>query len=266
MTGLVIRGVRDLDGSVRDLCVAGAEIAATPVEGAEILDGAGWLALPRIADIHVHLDKTLLGEPWIPHYPTDQLSEDAPGQNRSFWRATGSLHWMCGRPGWCDRPPVTARRSCSRTSTSPTAAGVGRVETLLQVAAEHVEIMDIALVAFPQQGIVKNRQAEASLDAALSLGAEAIGGLDPATFDGDRDGQLDVIFALAERHGCRVDIHLHEPAETGTATMRAIAERALRRLDSSVAVRSVTDTRWPRSTTSNWASQRRRWRRPACRS
>jgi cytosine/adenosine deaminase-related metal-dependent hydrolase len=73
---------------------------------------------------------------------------------------------------------------------------------------------------------VRNKRATQLLDAALRLGADAVGGLDPATFDGDRDAQLDAVFDLAERHGCRIDIHLHEPGLTGTATIRAIAERA----------------------------------------
>lgn len=63
------------------------------------------------------------------------------------------------------------------------------------------------------------------LDAALAEGAEVIGGLDPAGFDGDVDGQLDVVFGLADRHGAGVDIHLHDPGTLGTGQLRAIAER-----------------------------------------
>ena len=63
------------------------------------------------------------------------------------------------------------------------------------------------------------------LAAALAAGAELIGGLDPQGFDGDLDGQLDVVFGLAGKYGKGVDIHLHDGGETGAAELRAIADR-----------------------------------------
>jgi cytosine/creatinine deaminase len=81
-------------------------------------------------------------------------------------------------------------------------------------------------VAFPQAGLLGNPATRDALDASLALGAEAVGGLDPVMLDGDREAHLDVIFELVERHGCRVDVHVHEPGPIGTATIRAIAESA----------------------------------------
>ena len=63
--------------------------------------------------------------------------------------------------------------------------------------------------------------------AALMAGADLIGGLDPAGFDGDVKGQLDIIFGLAEAFGKGVDIHLHDFGETGAAELRDIAERTI---------------------------------------
>jgi cytosine/adenosine deaminase-related metal-dependent hydrolase len=225
VTDLVVQGVRDIDGSIRDIAVVGSEIAAAPAPGSEVIDGSGWLTIPRVADIHVHLDKTLLGEPWIPHHPTDSLDERARREQELL--ESDRVAPLAVRAARLVR--LAASRGTTLMQSHVDVAdsgGVGRVETLLQVASELAEIMDVALVAFPQQGLVRNRKARAALDAALRLGAEGVGGLDPATFDGDREGHLDVVFDLAERHGCRVDIHLHEPGEIGTSTMRAIAARA----------------------------------------
>jgi cytosine deaminase len=225
VTDLVVRGVQGIDGRIQDIAVVGSEIAAAPAVGAEIIEGAGWLAVPRIADIHVHLDKTLLGEPWIPHHPTDSLDERARREQELL--ESTRIAPLAVRAARLVRLAASHGTTLMQSHVDVAdSGGVTRVETLLQVAAGLAEIMDIALVAFPQQGVVRNRKAQAALDAALGLGAEAVGGLDPATFDGDRGGHLDVIFDLAERHGCRVDIHLHEPAEIGTATIRAIAAQA----------------------------------------
>ncbi len=65
------------------------------------------------------------------------------------------------------------------------------------------------------------------LAAALSAGADLIGGLDPVGFDGDVKGQLDIVFGLAERFGKGIDIHLHDGGETGASELRDIAERTI---------------------------------------
>lgn len=222
---LVVKGAHDTAGGTGDIAVDAGVIADSAPEGAQIIDGRGLLALPRLADIHVHLDKTLLGEPWIPHYPTDSLDERSQLEHDLLEgdtiaplveRATRLIRLAVGNGTTLLQSHVDVVDS----------GGVGRVEILLALARQCADIVDLALVAFPQQGLIRDRATRRALDAALALGAEAVGGIDPAVFDGDRDGQLDQIFELAQQHGCRVDVHVHEPGEIGTATIRAIAERA----------------------------------------
>ena len=65
----------------------------------------------------------------------------------------------------------------------------------------------------------------ALMEAALRLGAEVVGGLDPCAIDRDPKGHLDAIFGLAERFGRPLDIHLHEPGEMGAFSIELIVER-----------------------------------------
>ena len=62
-------------------------------------------------------------------------------------------------------------------------------------------------------------------EAALDYSADLPGGIDPAGIDGDVAGQLDLLFAFAERKGVEIDIHLHDGGERGAAEMDAIVER-----------------------------------------
>jgi cytosine/adenosine deaminase-related metal-dependent hydrolase len=64
------------------------------------------------------------------------------------------------------------------------------------------------------------------MDAAMRLGADSVGGLDPCAIDRDPKGHLDAIFGLAQKYGKGVDIHLHEPGEMGAFSMELIIERA----------------------------------------
>ncbi|MGW1104905.1 amidohydrolase family protein [Streptomyces sp. NPDC002540] len=185
------------------------------------LDGA--LLLPALVDGHAHLDKTLLGAPWQPHRATATLREQIADER--------ALRKKIGVPV-AERATALAERMV--------ALGTGHVRShvdidpdvrleslheLLGVRERFRDRLGIQLVAFPQSGVVTEPGVADLLDAALAEGADLIGGLDPAGFDGDVNGQLDIVFRLAERHGAGIDIHLHDGGETGTFQLRAIAER-----------------------------------------
>ena len=87
--------------------------------------------------------------------------------------------------------------------------------------------IDIQIVAFPQSGVMTEAGAPDLMAAAIMAGADLVGGLDPAGFDGDVKGQLDIVFGLAEAFGKGIDIHLHDFGETGAAELRDIAERTI---------------------------------------
>ncbi len=103
------------------------------------------------------------------------------------------------------------------------------------------------------------------LDAAISDGADLVGGLDPAGIDNDVKGQLDAIFGVAEKHGVGLDIHLHDPGPLGCRELRAIAARTTPR-DSPARSRSAMLSRSATLTTRNSERPPRRWRKPASRS
>lgn len=62
-------------------------------------------------------------------------------------------------------------------------------------------------------------------NAALAMGADVVGGLDPSSMDRDPKASLDAIFRLAEKHGKPIDIHLHEYGELGAFTLEEIIAR-----------------------------------------
>jgi len=89
------------------------------------------------------------------------------------------------------------------------------------------DLIDIELVAFPQAGVMSCPGTADILDAAIREGAQVVGGIDPSALDGDADGQLNVVFGIADKHGVKVDIHLHEPGEMCIAQLHRIASRTL---------------------------------------
>lgn len=221
----VIRDV-GLIGGRGDLAFANGRIVSQKPPGAEEICGTGYVALPRLTDSHLHLDKTLLGERWSPHLTGGSIAERirleidvlaSPDIEDLFRRGERLLKM------------AVANGSTRIRSHVDISAGLGlsRLDALLALREAYRDVADISFVAFPQEGVLSSPGTAELLDEALSMGVEAIGGLDPVTRDGNMDGQLDVVFGLAAKYASRVDIHLHDPEEIGTSTMREIAARTI---------------------------------------
>ena len=103
--------------------------------------------------------------------------------------------------------------------------GLRHVEALLEVKAAFAHAADFQIVAFPQYGVLAAPGTYELMDEALAMGADVVGGIDPIVQDGDLDGQLDLLFRLAEKHGVAIDPHIHDPGEAGMREIAALAER-----------------------------------------
>jgi len=185
------------------------------------LDGA--LLLPALVDGHCHLDKTFFGAPWQPHRAAGSIRQRAADE-RALRNEVGVS--VAQRATALANRMVSLGTGYIRSHVDIDPVGkLDGLHALFEVRDAFRDRLGIQLVAFPQSGIVTAKGVADLLDAALSEGADLIGGLDPASFDGDVDGQLDVVFGLAVRHGSGIDIHLHDGGEAGTQQLRAIAER-----------------------------------------
>ena len=220
-----ITDARLIDGARVDLTIAAGRIAAiTPHAGGRgDTHLAGALLLPGLIEGHVHLDKTLMGLPWRPHAaaPNVQGRIEHERENRA------SLGPVQPRARALLARMIANGTTALRTHTDiDDACGLANFHAVLEVATEFRAILPIEIVAFPQSGIVTRPGVAGLLDAALREGADLVGGLDPATIDGDASGHLDIVFALAARHGKGIDIHLHDRDPGGNAQLRDIAARS----------------------------------------
>ena len=226
---LILTNARLTDGSLVDLHLAGGTIAAIVPAGspsatrAETLDCAGHLVSPSFVEGHIHLDKTLIGLPFIPHRAGGTVAARIEAEKSLRRELTLPVTERGGRLiEQIVRFGTGALRSHVDIDTE---IGLEGLHALLALKSRYSALVDIEIVAFPQSGILRDPGTADLLDAAMREGATLVGGLDPAGIDGDIGGHLDVVFEVAARHGAGVDIHLHDPGPLGAFELRDIAAR-----------------------------------------
>ena len=215
------------DGSRCDIDVEGGCIAALlPVSPATpgAVDLGGTLVLPPLVDGHIHLDKTLLGLPWVPNQAAGNQVSDRIEAERRVRAARTVPEFETGSN--LVRQVIASGTLHMRTHVDvDNQLGLRNLHEVLKIRDHFRDLVTIEIVAFPQSGILRSPGTAALLDEAIAQGADLVGGLDPVGIDGDLDAHLDAVFAIAERRGVGVDIHLHDGGEAGLSQILAIAER-----------------------------------------
>ena len=188
-----------------------------------VIDGAGRIILPSLGDVHAHLDSNRMGQTFRPH-TADGTLHGLIMDDRENWRhgERGVAAQAAYAIGTIIASGGTRIRSHAQVDSD---CGLERFHGVEEALRAHADVLDFQIVAFPQAGIVREEGVRQLLDAALSEGADLVGGLDPLLYDRDPVSHLDVVFDLAEKHGKGVDIHLHETGTAGVFSLEEIVKR-----------------------------------------
>lgn len=233
MVQLTVTGVRPWGRDPVDLVIDDGLItevgpaAAARADGAGVtVAGHGLLALPGFVNAHAHVDKSWWGRPWVP----------AGGEGGTQGRIAHERAER-DRLGIPDVDAATAvlgeflRHGTTAIRTHvdvDLGVGLRGIEVVREAAARHGGAVEAEIVAFPQDGVIRRPGVLDLLDRAAAEGVTMIGGLDPAGIDRDPVAQLDGLFAIAERHGVGLDLHLHDGGELGAFQFELIIDRTLR--------------------------------------
>lgn len=227
MTNLLIRNVRPgaqgtADILIRDGCIA-AIGTGLDAPGVAVEDGGGAIAIPGLVEAHTHIDKTVMGMGWYPNAVGTALKDMIDNERRARTDLGLDPHRQSMRHALA---LIGAGTSHIRTHVDiDTDHGLSIVEGVFATREALKDEIDIEIVAFPQSGLLARPGTTELIDAALAAGADLVGGLDPCGIDRDPKGHLDTVFALAEKHGKGIDIHLHEVGDLGAFSLEMIFER-----------------------------------------
>ncbi|GAF18873.1 cytosine deaminase [Bacillus sp. JCM 19046] len=187
----------------------------------EDVNGRGYLLLPSLREMHCHLDKSKLGVPWRPITPAKNLVERFTSEIRELDGLSLSLKDRARNLIDTELANgVTFFRS--HIDVHPR-VGQRYLEDVQAVLQEYEDQLEYELVAFPQHGLLRS-EAYGEMKQALQSGVQFVGGVDPASLDGDVKRSLSQTFELATAHQVPIDIHVHDRGENGRETVRTLLD------------------------------------------
>ncbi|SPA01791.1 cytosine deaminase [Cupriavidus taiwanensis] len=218
-------GRTGIDIGIADGRIAAVEPALAARAGEEI-DAAGQLVTPPFVDAHFHMDST--------------LSYGLPRVNQSGTLLEGIALWGELKPlltqeaiveralAYCDWA-VARGLLAIRSHVDVCDPRLLAVEALLHVRERVRPYLDLQLVAFPQDGVLRASGALANLKRALELGVDVVGGIphfERTMAQGAESVRL--LCELAAERGLRVDMHCDESDDPLSRHIETLASEAVR--------------------------------------
>ncbi|MBU2664532.1 cytosine deaminase [Actinoplanes bogorensis] len=212
--------------SAGDLGIDGGVFVA-PAEARETRDLGGRLVTPPLVEPHIHLDAVLtVGQPrpnvsgslfegiaiWAERVESLTV-DDVKNRARQVlrWQLACGVQHVRSHVDVCD-PSLRALRA------------------LAELREEVRGLIDLQLVAFPQQGILGYPDGRELMRRAIEVGADVVGAIPHYELTRE-DGVESVRFAmaLAEEHGLRVDIHCDETDDEHSRFVETMVAETIRR-------------------------------------
>ena len=175
---------------------------------AETVDAGGLLLSPPFVDVHFHMDATLTyGMPRVNASGTLLEGIALWGELKPSLTADTIIGRAMTYCDWAVARGLLAIRSHVDTSDPSLLA----VEALLDVKQRVAPYIDLQLVAFPQDGVLRTKGGLDSLKRALDMGVDVVGGIphfERTMSDGATSVKL--LCEMAAERGKMVDMHCDE--------------------------------------------------------
>ncbi|MBR0565118.1 amidohydrolase family protein [Azoarcus sp. L1K30] len=192
----------------------------------EVIDAAGQLVSPPFVDPHFHMDSTLsYGQPRVNQSGTLLEGIALWGELKPLLTQDAIIERAMAYCDWAVAKGLLAIRSHVDVCDPRLLA----VEALLEVKRRVAPYLDLQLVAFPQDGVLRAPGALTNLTRALDMGVDVVGGI-PHFERSMADGaeSVRILCELAAERGLRVDMHCDESDDPMSRHIETLAQHTHR--------------------------------------
>jgi cytosine deaminase len=212
---------------LRDLAIAGGRFVGLPKDAeklsALVLDADGRMAVSGFVEPHIHLDKAL-------------ISERAPVNVSGTLTEAIEILWNIKRNYAVEEIAERASRVLVRAIENgilrlrthvdvDPIGGTRPAEGLIRTRDRFRDLIDVQIVAFPQEGIVKSPGTEALMRDVMKLGVDVVGGMpfnEASLADSRR--HIEIVFDIAKEFDADIDMHVDETDDPSARTLEVLAE------------------------------------------
>ncbi len=203
------------------------EISKTKIPEAENkIDLEDSLVTESFVSPHIHLDKVLIGD----------IIE--PNVSGTLWEAIQKT-WEVKR----NYSIEDIKKRASQVIDQQIKFGTTHIRThvdvdqigqlmplkgLLAVKEAYRDVIDLQIIAFPQEGILKDEGTEELLYKAMDLGATHLGGMphNENTPD-DSKRHINILFEIAKKYNVEIDSHTDETDDPTSRTLQYLAAKTI---------------------------------------
>jgi cytosine deaminase len=192
----------------------------------ETVDAGGYLLAPPFCDPHFHMDATLsYGLPRVNESGTLLEGIALWGELKPLLKAEDLIARALAYCDWAVARGLLAIRSHVDTSDP----SLLPVEAMLEVKRRVADVIDLQLVAFPQDGVLRSAGGIDNMKRALDLGVDIVGGI-PHFERTMADGAISIqlLCEAAARRGKLVDMHCDETDDPMSRHIETLACEAQR--------------------------------------
>ncbi len=227
-------------GKTLSIGIEGEKVAAIgenlPEAGAaQVIDAGGKLVTESFVNGHLHLCKV---------YTLEMVGQDALSSYHggSMGGAMTAIEQASRVKDHYDEKWIieNVRKACRLAqkygnthirafADTDTKAKLEGVKALLKAREEFKDIVDLQVVAFPQDGVVRDPGADGYIRSALELGADVVGGIPWIEYtDADMQEHIDSMFALAKEFDKDVSMLIDDAGDPGLRSLEMLAVKTIK--------------------------------------
>lgn len=227
-------------GKTLSIGIEGEKIAAvgenlSEAGAAQVIDAGGKLVTESFVNGHLHLCKV---------YTLEMVGQDALSSYHggSMGGAMTAIEQASRVKDHYDEKWIieNVRKACRLAqkygnthirafADTDTKAKLEGIKALLKAREEFKDTVDLQVVAFPQDGVVRDPGADGYIRSALELGADVVGGIPWIEYtDADMQAHIDSMFALAKEFGKDVSMLIDDAGDSGLRSLEMLAVKTIK--------------------------------------
>lgn len=214
------------DAELVDIAISEGKITAVAPNieesAATTIEAKGKVVIPGLIESHIHLDKALIAD----REPNNSGTLQEAIQVTAKLKPTFTEEDIYDRAKRALEMLIVHGTTAVRTHAEfDPAQGFTGFDTIMRLKEEYRDLIDIQVVAFPQEGIFKAPGTDKMMIEAMKKGADVVGGI-PYN-DAPANEHIDLIFEIAKRFDKDIDLHQDFADEADDTSIVYLCEKTI---------------------------------------